>query len=88
MPNWAIRLEGKADMLIEGQRRIEIAVDGTPENPHAGLKLRVLALENERTQRDKELSKAEKTRNWWTGIAVSMGGLAFGAWIKAKLEGH
>lgn len=59
MPNWAVRLESKMNDVVDGQRRIEIAVHGTDENPASGLRVRVDRLE-----------QAEARRSWATGIAM------------------
>ncbi len=77
MPNWAVRLESKMNDVVDGQRRIEIAVHGTDENPASGLRVRVDRLE-----------QAEMRRNWISGVAVTaaIGAVVTAAW--AKLTGH
>ncbi len=77
MPHWAVRLEGKVNEVLESQRRIEVAVEGTDENPQAGLRMKVDRLE-----------QSELRRNWISGVAVTaaIGAAVTAVW--AKLTGH
>lgn len=76
MPNWAARLEGKVDEVRDSQRRIEIAVEGTDENPTLGLRMKVDRLE-----------QAELRRNVLVGTAITAGVGAVIATAWAKLTG-
>lgn len=76
MPHWAVRLEGKVNDIRESQRRIEVAVHGTDENPAAGLRVRVDRLE-----------QSEVRRNVLAGAALTAAVGAVIATTWAKLTG-
>jgi Zn-dependent alcohol dehydrogenase len=76
MPHWAVRLEGKVNEVLESQRRIEVAVEGTDENPTLGLRMKVDRLE-----------QAELRRNVLVGTAITAGVGAVVATAWAKLTG-
>lgn len=76
MPNWAIRLEGKVNDVLDSQKRMEVAVNGTDENPAAGLRVRVDRLE-----------QTELRRNVLVGTAITAGVGAVIATAWAKLTG-
>jgi len=76
MPHWAVRLESKVDEVRDSQRRIEVAVEGTVENPTLGLRMKVDRLE-----------QAELRRNVLVGTAITAGVGAIVATVWAKLTG-
>ncbi len=76
MPNWAHRLEAKVNEVLASQRRIEVAVEGTDENPQLGLRMKVDRLEQN-----------ELRRNWIAGVAITAGVGAAAATLWARLTG-
>lgn len=76
MPHWAVRLEAKVNDIRESQRRVEVAVHGTDENPAVGLRVRVDRLE-----------QSEQRRNWIAGIAMTAAIGAMLTTVWAKLTG-
>jgi hypothetical protein len=76
MPQWAIRLEGKVNDVLDSQKRMEVAVHGTDENPTLGLRMKVDRLE-----------QAELRRNVLVGTAITAGVGAIVATVWAKLTG-